>query len=123
MMKSGDKAQIIWAVTFVISGIVLGLAVWMIPVIGVFATTSFIIVYIGISAAFAFIFREIESVKEDTLEKLKDRHAEIIEIQKAIAGKYYSRKIDQSAFRSITQDYERKLTELEVKIRKLEKGK
>ncbi len=116
-----DKTQIIWAASFVISGIILGLAIWMIPVIGILATASFIVVYIGISAAFLFVFREIESVKADTLEKLRERHQELLEVKKAIQGKYYRRKIDQEAFRSITQDYERKLTELEVKIRKLER--
>jgi len=116
-----DKAEIIWAASFVISGIILGLAIWMIPVIGVLATASFIVVYIGISAAFLFVFREIESVKEDTLDKLKERHEELLEVKKAIEGKYYRRKIDEQAFRNITQHYERKLTELEVKIRKLER--
>jgi len=116
-----DKAEIIWAVSFVISGIILGLAIWMIPVIGVLATASFIVVYIGISAAFLFVFREIESVKEDTLDKLRERHEELLEVKKAIEGKYYRRKIDEQAFRNITQHYERKLTELEVKIRKLER--
>ena len=116
-----DKAEIIWAASFVISGIILGFAIWMIPVIGLLATASFIVVYIGISAAFLFVFREIESVKEDTLDKLKERHEELLEVKKAIEGKYYRRKIDEQAFRNITQHYERKLTELEVKIRKLER--
>ncbi|MBM3303594.1 MAG: hypothetical protein FJY76_00725 [Candidatus Aenigmarchaeota archaeon] len=116
-----DKAQIIWAASFVVSGVILGIAIWMIPVIGLLATASFIVVYIGISAAFLFVFREIESVKTDTLDKLKERHDELLEVKKAIAGKYYRRKIDEGAFRNITQHYERKLTELEVKIKKLER--
>ncbi len=118
-----DKTQIIWASSFVVSGIILGLAIWMIPVIGVLATASFVVVYIGISAAFLFVFREIESVKADTLERLKERHQEMLEVKKAIQSKYYSRKIDEQAFRNITQHYERKLTELEVKIKKLQKKK
>ncbi len=118
-----DKAQIIWAASFVVSGIILGLAIWMIPVIGILATASFVVVYIGISAAFLFIFREIESVKVDTIEKLKERHQEMLDIKKAIESKYYKRKIDEQAFRNITQHYERKLTELEVKIKKLERKK
>jgi hypothetical protein len=97
-----DKAQIIWAASFVVSGIILGIAIWMIPVIGLLATASFIVIYIGISAAFLFVFREIESVKTDTLDKLKERHSELLEVKRAIEGKYYRRKIDEQAFRNIS---------------------
>ena len=56
-MKQQDKVQVIWAASFVISGIILGFAIWMIPIIGPLAVSSFIVVYIGISAAFLFVFR------------------------------------------------------------------
>jgi hypothetical protein len=121
-MNRQDKAQIIWAASFVVSGIILGLAIWMIPSIGILATASFIVVYIGISAAFLFVFREINSVKAETLENLKEKYDEIREFQKTIEKKFYSRKIDQDTFKQIEQHYERKLAELEVKINKIERN-
>ena len=50
---------------------------------------------------------------EDELEEVKD----------AVKGKYFKKKIDAPAFRKIMQEYEQKLTEIEVKINRIEKQK
>ena len=93
----------------------------MIPVVGVLAVASFIIIYVGISAAILFIFREIDSLKPGTLDSMRERHRELLDMKKAIERKYYKRRLDQEAFRQIVQDYERQLTELEVRMKGIKK--
>jgi hypothetical protein len=118
-IRQQEKVQIIWAASFVISGIILGLSIWLIPVIGAFTVASFIVVYVGISAAFLLTFREIEGVKPGTIENLKERHRELAEMKKAIEQKYYRRKIDAESFRIINRDYEKQMTEIEVRLKRL----
>jgi len=107
-------------VSFVISGIVFILAFMYSPMIGTLITLAYIMLYVGLSSAFLVVFREIESVKENTLQKLKERKEEIEDIENAIRGKYYKKKIDTSSFKRIMEDYEKKLAEIEVKIKRLE---
>ena len=119
-MNRRDHAQVLWAISFVVSGIVFILAFMYSPMIGTLITLAYIMLYVGLSAAFLLVFREIEKIRKDTLLKLKERREEIQEIENAIRGKYYKKRIDTGAFKSIMQDYERKLTEIEVKIKRLE---
>ena len=119
-MKQEERAIIIWSVFFVVSGFVFILAFFFSPVIGTLVTFAYIMLYMGLCAAFIIVFREIESVRKDTVEKLMDRKDELEDIKEAIRGKYYRKKIDAPAFRHIIQDYEKKLTEIEVKIKRLE---
>jgi hypothetical protein len=91
--------------------------------IGALITLAYIMLYVGLSAVFVMVFREMENIKKDTLAKLRERKEEMEEVKKAISAKYYSKRIDEVSFRDIMKDYERKLTEIEVKIKRLEKKK
>ena len=118
------RAQILWAISFVVSGIVFVLAFMYSPRIGALVTLAYIMLYVGLSAVFLIVFREIENLRKDTLHKLRERKEEIEDIEKAIRSKYYQKKIDAESFKKIMQDYEKKLAELEVKIKRFErKGK
>lgn len=120
-MNQEERAMLIWSVFFVVSGFVFILAFVFSPVIGTLVTLAYISLYVGLSAVFIIVFREIESVRKDTLEKLRERKEEVEDVEKAIKGKFYSKRIDAPAFRVMMQDYEKKLTEIEVKIKRLER--
>jgi len=122
-MNQETRAQVLWATSFVVSGVVFILAFMYSPLIGTMITLGYIMLYVGLSAVFLIVFREIESLRKDTLQKLKERKEEIEEIENALRNKYYKKRIDASAFRQIIQEYEKKLTEIEVKIKRLEKKK
>jgi uncharacterized membrane protein len=119
-MKQEERAIAIWSTFFVVSGFVFILAFVFSPIIGTLITLAYIMLYVGLSAVFIIVFREIESLRKDTVEKLTERKEELEELKNAIKGKYYKKKIDEGSFRQIIQDYERKLTEIEVKIKRLE---
>lgn len=119
-MNRQERAQFLWAVSFVVSGVVFILAFMYSPLVGTMVTLAYIMLYVGLSSVFLVIFREIEKLRQDTLQKLKERKEEIEEIEKAIQGKYYRKRIDTPSFKEIMRDYEKKLTEIEVKIRRLE---
>lgn len=122
-MNQQERAMMVWSVFFVVSGIVFMLAFIFSPMIGALITLAYIMLYVGLSAVFVMVFREMENIKKDTLAKLRERKEEMEEVKKAISAKYYSKRIDESSFRDIMKDYERKLTEIEVKIKRLEKKK
>jgi len=122
-MNQQERAMMVWSVFFVVSGIVFMLAFIFSPMIGALITLAYIMLYVGLSAVFVMVFREMESIKKDTLAKLRERKEEMEEVKKAISAKYYSKRIDEVSFRDIMKDYERKLTEIEVKIKRLEKKK
>jgi predicted membrane protein len=122
-MNQKDRAQFLWAVSFVVSGIVFILAFMYSPLVGTMVTLAYIMLYVGLSSIFLVIFREIEKLKKDTLQKLKDRKDELEEVESAIRGKYYKKRIDTPSFKQIMRDYEKKLTEIEVKIKRLEDEK
>ena len=82
-------------------------------------TLAYIMLYVGLAAAFIIVFREIEVLKQDTVENLTDRKEELEEVQSAIKSKYFKKKIDEPSFKKIIQDYEKILTEIEVKIKRL----
>ncbi|MBN2330897.1 MAG: hypothetical protein JXC85_03710 [Candidatus Aenigmarchaeota archaeon] len=119
-MKQEERAIIIWSTFFVISGFVFMLALFFSPVIGAMITLAYIMLYVGLCAAFIIVFREIEVIKKDTIENLTERKEELEQVKSAIKTKYFKKKIDESSFKSIIQDYEKMLTEIEVKIKRLE---
>lgn len=122
-MNKEERAILIWSIFFVISGAVFILALAITPIIGTMVTFSFIVMYTGLSVVFVLVFREIESVRRDSRDKLIDEIEEIHELKKAVKNKYFSKKIGLLAFKDIMNDYEKKLTEIEVKMKRLEKKK
>ena len=122
-MNQHERAQMLWAVSFVVSGIVFALAFMYSPMIGTLVTLAYIMLYVGLSAVFLIVFKEIESLKKDSIKKLRERKEELEEIESALRGKYYKKRIGEDAYRQIVQDYEKKLTEIEVKLKRLEGGK
>ena len=119
-MNQEERAIIIWSTFFVISGIVFILALFFSPVIGAMITLAYIMLYVGLAAAFIIVFREIEVLKKDTIENLTERKEELEDVKSAIKSKYFKKKIDEPSFKKIIQDYEKMLTEIEVKIKRLE---
>ena len=122
-MRQEERAILIWSVFFVISGLVFISAFFFSPVVGVLFTTAYILLYLGICLVFIMVFREIESIKINKLSELKERREELEDLKKAIKKKYYSKKLDEKTFNKIIQDYEKMLTEIDVKIKRLEKGR
>lgn len=122
-MKQQERAILIWSVFFVMSGIVFITAFFYSPVTGTLVTTAYIMLYIGLSAAFMIVFREISGIKKDTITTLTDRREELEEVKDALKGKFYKKKIDNESYRRMAEDYEKKITELEVRIKRLEKDK
>lgn len=120
-MNHQERVQVLWSISFIVSGIVFVLAFMYSPMVGTLITLAYIMLYVGLSSVFLVVFREIEKLKKDTLLKLKERKAEIEDIESAIRGKFYKKRIDPSSFRQIMRDYEKKLTEIEVKINRIEK--
>jgi len=119
-MEQKERVQLLWAISFVVSGIVFVLAFAYSPLIGALVTLAYIMLYVGLAAVFLIVFREIETLRKDTVQKLKERKDELEDVEKAIRGKYYSKRIDAGSFKQMIQDYEKKLTEIEVKIKRLE---
>lgn len=120
-MKQQDKLQLVWAISFVISGIIFGLAFWFTPIIGVLATLGYIILYIGLAMAFLMVFKGISKLNLELIESLEMRKNEIEEMKSEIENKYYKKKIDEETFKRLMQDYEEKLTEINIKIKNLKK--
>ena len=122
-MNQEERAIIVWSVFFVMSGFVFIVAFMFSPAIGALVTLAYIILYVGLSAAFVMVFRTIESLRKDTLSQLSERHDELEDVKKAIRDKYFQKKIDPASFRKMMEDYEKKLTEIEVKMKRMEKRK
>ncbi len=122
-MNQQERAILIWSVFFVISGFVFMLAFFYSPVLGAMITTAYIMLYMGLSAAFIIVFREIAVLRKDTIDTLRDRKDELEEVEKALKGKYFRKKIDDSSYRRMIEGYEKMITEIEVKIKRLEKAK
>lgn len=122
-MNQQERAILIWSVFFVVSGIVFVMAFFYSPLIGTLVTFAYIMMYVGLSAAFIIVFREISMLKKDSMSALMDRKEELEEIEKALKGKYFRKKIDDKAYKSMADDYEKKITEIEVKIKRLEKNR
>ena len=122
-MNHQERALIVWSTFFVISGFVFMVAFLFSPVVGALVTLAYIFMYLGLSAVFVMVFREIENLKRDTVGKLVEKKEELEEVKKALRAKYFTKKLDEGSFRDIMKDYEKKLTEIEVKISRIEKKK
>lgn len=114
-----DRLQIIWAVTFIMSGVIFALAFWFTPIIGFFAVIGYVILYMGLAIAFLITFRGLERLQKHVVEDLVERKKEIEEIKEALEKKFYKKKISENNYERMIQDYEKKLTEIEVKIKHL----
>lgn len=122
-MNQQERAMLIWSIFFVTSGIVFIIAFFFSPVIGIMVTTAYILLYVGLSATFIIVFREISVLKKDTVDTLKDRKDELEEVERALKGKYFRKKIDDASYKRMVEDYEKMITEIEVKIRRLGENK
>ncbi len=121
-MNQQERAILIWSVFFLISGVVFIVAFLFSPVTGTLVTTAYIILYVGLSAVFMILFKELSMIKSDTLDTLKDRKEELEEVEKALKGKYFRKKIDDASYKNMVQEYEKLITEIEVKIKRLDKN-
>lgn len=54
-----------------------------------------------------------------SLNRLKIRYAELINMKDIAEKDYYKKMIDEPTFKSLVQSYEKEILELEVKIRKM----
>jgi len=120
-MRQEDRLQLIWAVTFIMSGVIFALAFWFTPVIGTLAALGFIIMYVGLSIAFLLVFRSMTRLNTEFVDTLRAKKNEIEQMKKSIERKYLKKKIDEQTYRRLVQDYEQQLTELEVKIKNLKR--
>ncbi|MCJ7817211.1 MAG: hypothetical protein MUP55_05115 [Candidatus Aenigmarchaeota archaeon] len=120
-MRQDDRLQLIWAVTFIMSGVIFALAFWFTPVIGTLAALGFIIMYVGLSIAFLLVFRSMTRLNTEFVDTLRAKKNEIEQMKKSIERKYLKKKIDEQTYRRLVQDYEQQLTELEVKIKNLKR--
>jgi len=120
-MRQEDRLQLIWAGTFIMSGIIFALAFWFTPIIGTLATLGYIIMYVGLSIAFLMVFRSMTRLNTEFVDSLKGKKAEIEQMKKSIERKYLKKRIDEQTYKRLAQDYEQQLTELEVKIKNLKR--
>ncbi len=60
--------------------------------------------------------------EDDELKKLTDEKKNIEEMLELTKKKYHTREIDEKSYSNITEDYQRKLIEVESKIKRLENG-
>ena len=121
-MNYEEKLQVLWAGSFVVSGIIFAVAIYITPMIGLFAL-GYIVLYVGLAMAFMMMFRSMGTLPRDTLKTMKDRKKEIEEVEKEIEGKFFSKRIDKDTYSSMMQDYERQLAELEVRIKGMNRKK
>ncbi len=121
-MDHEDKLQLLWAASFVVSGVIFAIALYITPMVGLFAM-GYIVLYVGLALAFMMIFRHINSIAKESVESLKERKREVEEIEKEIEKKFYKKKIDKETYNRMMQDYEKQLTELDVRIRNLQRRK
>ncbi len=122
-MNQQERAMLVWSVFFVISGIVFMVAFFYSPVIGAMVTTAYIMMYMGLSAVFIIVFRELSILRKDTIDTLSERKEELEDVKQALKSKYFRKKIDDTSYRHMTEEYEKRITELEVKITRLKSGK
>ncbi|MCK4497066.1 MAG: hypothetical protein KAU24_02665 [Candidatus Aenigmarchaeota archaeon] len=121
VFKREDRLQLLWAVTFIMSGIIFALAFWFTPIIGVLAVLGYVVLYVGLAIAFLVVFRGMERLGRHVVDDLEMKRKEIEEIKDALEKKFLKKKISRENYEKITQDYEQKLTEIEIKIKHLKK--
>jgi membrane protein implicated in regulation of membrane protease activity len=122
-MNPQERAMLIWSVFFVISGLVFMIAFFSYPLTGTLVTTAYILLYLGLSTIFVMVFREISSLREETVSGMREKKDEMEEVVKALKNKYFRKKIDDESYRKMAQDYEKLITELEVKIARHDRKK
>ena len=121
-MRHEDKLQSIWAMSFIVSGLVFALAFWFTPIIGAFAVLGYVIMYVSLAVAFLIVFREIGKLNDQAADSLKAKEGEIKDILKELQRKYYKKKLDEETYTRMTQEYEKDLTELQVRLRNLKRS-
>jgi uncharacterized membrane protein YhiD involved in acid resistance len=118
-MNHEERLQVIWAVTFIMSGVIFAIAFWSTPVIGTLAALGYIVIYVGLSVAFLVVFRSMARLNTEFLDTLRSKKSEIEQMKKSVERKYLKKKLDEQTYKRMAQDYEQQLTELEVKIKNL----
>jgi uncharacterized membrane protein len=118
-MRHEERLQLIWAVSFIISGVVFALAFMSAPIIGTFAVLGYVILYVSLAAAFLIVFREIERLNDQAVDTLRVKEKDIKDIMKELQKKYFKKKLDEETYNRMTQEYEKELTELQVRIKNL----
>ncbi len=125
-MDHEERLQVIWAMCFIISGMMFALAFFFTNVSGVYAgvlaALGYIILYLGLSMAFLIVFAGMKKINLHLASTLKSRKDEILEIQRELKGKYLKKKIDEDAYRRLMERYESELTEIDVKLKETKKG-
>jgi uncharacterized membrane-anchored protein YhcB (DUF1043 family) len=121
-LKHEEKLQLVWAVTFVMSGVIFALAFWFTPIIGTLAVLGYVVLYVGLAAAFLVVFRGMERLGKHVIEDLEAQKKEIEDIKEALEKKFLKKKISRENYEKMVQDYEQKLTEIEIRIKHLKKA-
>jgi hypothetical protein len=122
LLRREEKLQLIWAVTFVMSGMIFALAFWFTPIIGVLAVLGYVVLYVGLAVAFLVVFRGMERLGRHAIDDLEIRRREIVEIKDALEKKFLGKKISRENYEKMVQDYEQKLTEIEIKVKHLKRA-
>lgn len=122
-MDHDEKLQLLWAMCFIMSGIIFALAFWFTPIIGLLAALGYIVLYVGLSISFLIVFSGMRKLTRHISSSLEARKEEILEIQKGLKGKYLKKKLGEESYRHLNEKYESELTEIDVKLRELSKKK
>ncbi len=118
-IRREDRLQILWAITFIMSGIIFTFAFWFTPIIGFLAVLGYIVLYVGLAVVFLMVLKGMEKLEMHVIEDLENKKQEIKEIKKALLNKYYKKRITKESYQKMLQDYERQLTEIEIRIKHL----
>lgn len=121
LFRREEKLQLLWAITFIMSGIIFAFAFWFTPVIGVFAVLGYVVLYIGLAIAFLIVFKGLDKLGRHAVDDLQMKEREIKEIKEALEKKFLKKKISKDNYEKMTQEYEKQLTEIEIKIKRLNK--
>jgi hypothetical protein len=103
------------------SGLIFALAFWFTPVIGVLAVLGYVVLYVGLAVAFLIVFKGLEKLGKHAVYDLQMKEREIKEIKDALEKKFLKKKISKDNYEKMTQEYEKQLTEIEIKIKHLKK--
>lgn len=120
-MDYEEKLQVLWAICFIVSGVIFAMAFWLTPIIGLLAALGYIILYIGLSLSFLIVFSGMKKINMHLASALDRRREEVQEIQKELKNKYLRKKIDEEAYKRLVERYESELTELDVKLKEIKK--
>lgn len=121
LIRREEKLQLLWAITFVMSGLIFALAFWFTPVIGVLAVLGYVVLYVGLAIAFLIVFKGLDKLGRHAIYDLQMKEREIKEIKEALEKKFLKKKISKDNYEKMTQEYEKQLTEIEIKIKHLKR--